>query len=379
VALWFTEAHTPDVRLCIRAERQIFSAESRYQRIEIFQSPQFGRFLTLDGLVMLTERDGFIYHEMMTHPAFAVRPDIRHVLVVGGGDGWAVHELIRYNGVERIDVVELDEMVVHAARGHLMHAASAFDDSRVRLFIQDGVAFVRRCRGEYDLIVVDSTGPVGPGEGLFTREFLGCCFSALKEDGILLSQMGSPYYEKSMDFVARTFSRAKKCFPIVRAYQAHVPTYPSGYWLFGFLSKKYDPVRDLQAGRWQSIGIKTRYYNTPLHLGAFALPSYINARLGIAPDMPRGEGFAPTQAKRSEKFTTPRDEEATPAQEVPDEVFSPCEKQNDGISQKRNEQGESTAPPEQNRGEDFVPPSDEQEEDFAPTQDEQGEDHVPPL
>ena len=278
--MWFSEAHAPGARLCVRVERQIYSAESRYQRIDIFQTPEFGRVLALDGRIMLTEKDAFIYHEMMTHPAFAVSPRIRDVLVVGGGDGGALGEILRYESVSRVDVAEIDDMVVHAARGYLPKLASSFDDKRARLFIQDGVAFVRRHQGEYDLIVVDSTGPEGPGEGLFTREFFGCCSRALREDGIVLIQLGGAFYEQSLSAVARAFSRAGKCFPVTHLYQAHVPTYPSGSWLFGFFSKGPDPIRDLKAKKWQALGIKTRYYNTALHRGAFALPTYIAQRLG---------------------------------------------------------------------------------------------------
>ncbi|NMA37290.1 MAG: polyamine aminopropyltransferase, partial [Papillibacter sp.] len=190
--LWFTENHTTNVRLSIRTDRQLYSAQSSFQRIDIFQSVEFGRFLTLDGYMMLTEKDEFIYHEMITHVPLAVHPDAKNILVIGGGDGGAVRELCRYRTVKAIDLVEIDPLVVEASREHLPFTACSLDDPRVTIYYEDGVKFVRRKKAAYDLIIVDSTDPFGPGEGLFTREFYGSCYMALKEDGIMVNQHESP-------------------------------------------------------------------------------------------------------------------------------------------------------------------------------------------
>lgn len=278
--LWYTEEHTPAVRFSIKVREQLFSKKSPFQQIDIFDSVEFGRFLTLDGLMMLTEYDEFIYHDMITHVPMATNPEIKRVLVIGGGDGGTVRELTRYSAIERIDMVDIDEMVVSACREHLQITSCKLDDPRVSLYFEDGLKFVRRCEDAYDLVIVDSTDPFGPGEGLFTREFYGNCFKALSPGGILVNQHENPYYESYSTSMRRAHLRIRELFPICRVYQAHIPTYPSGHWLFGFASKRPDPIRDLDAAAWNSLGIKTRYYNTDIHTGAFMLPNYVRESLG---------------------------------------------------------------------------------------------------
>ncbi|HNX13973.1 MAG TPA: polyamine aminopropyltransferase [Oscillospiraceae bacterium] len=277
--LWYSEYHAPTVRFSIKVNSQLYHEKSDYQAISVFDSAEFGRFLTLDGIMMLTERDEFIYHEMITHPEIAVNPEIKNVLVIGAGDGGVARELIKYKQIEQIDVVEIDERVVEVCKQYLQKTASGFDDSRVQLHFQDGLKFVRRKENAYDLIIVDSTDPFGPGEVLFTKEFYGSCFNALTENGILVNQHESSFYKGD----AKEMQAAHRCnaqiFPVSRLYQAHIPTYPSGHWLFGFSSKGLDPIKDFKPDYWNSFGITTHYYNTPLHLGAFALPNYIKELL----------------------------------------------------------------------------------------------------
>ena len=191
---WFSEQQTPNVKLSIRVDRQLYSGRSEFQRIDVFDSPEFGRFLTLDGYMMLTEKDEFIYHEMITHVPMAVHPHVRKALVIGAGDGGVVRELTRYPEIEQIDLVEIDQLVVEVCKKYLPQTACRFDDPRVQIHYEDGLKFVRTCEDEYDLIIVDSTDPFGPGEGLFTREFYGNCYKALKEDGIMVNQHESPFY-----------------------------------------------------------------------------------------------------------------------------------------------------------------------------------------
>lgn len=276
--LWFTEEHSENVRFSIRVDRQLYSAQSPYQRIDIMESDEFGRFFTLDGFMMLTEKDEFIYHEMIVHVPMAANPGIRKVLVIGGGDGGAVRELARYKTIEKIDMVEIDRMVVDACREYLPQTACRLDDPRVTLYYEDGLRFVRSRENEYDLIIVDSTDPFGPGEGLFTKEFYGNCCKALTENGILVNQHESPYYEKDAKAMKRAHRRIEEFFPVCRVYQAHIPTYPSGHWLFGFASKKFDPLQ-FDGAAWDRLGLETRYYNTELHRGSFALPNYVRALL----------------------------------------------------------------------------------------------------
>ena len=273
--LTFTEKHTAHVGLSIDIDKQLYSAQSEFQRIDVFESHEFGRILTLDGFLMLTEKDEFIYHEMITHVPMAVHPHARNVLIIGGGDGGAVRELCQYDTIERIDLVEIDRDVVNVCREFFPAVSGSLSDARVHLHFEDGLKFVRRCNGLYDVIIVDSTDPFGPGEGLFTKEFYGNCFKALKEDGILVNQHESPFYPDDAAAVRRIHKQIVLSFPLSRLYQAHIPTYPSGHWLFGFSSKQYHPVQQLDAERWEERGIKTRYYNTNLHKAAFALPTYV--------------------------------------------------------------------------------------------------------
>ena len=272
---WYTEQHTPDVRFSIRVNRQLYSGQSEFQRIDVFESPEFGRFLTLDGYMMLTEKDEFIYHEMIAHVPMCVHPEAENILVIGGGDGGTVRELLRYPSIRHIDLVEIDKMVVDVCREYLPSTASCLSDERVHIHYEDGLRFVRKPIDTYDLIIVDSTDPFGPGEGLFTKEFYGNCFKALKEDGIMINQHESPFYEQDSYAMQRMHQRIVHSFPFSRVYQVHIPTYPSGHWLFGFSSKNRRPVDGVDFAHWKSLGIKTRYYNTQLHAAAFALPNYV--------------------------------------------------------------------------------------------------------
>jgi spermidine synthase len=277
--LWYTEEHTPNVRFSIKIKEQVLSVKSPFQQIDVFDSEEFGRFFTLDGAIMLTQHDEFIYHEMIAHVPMASCPAVRGVLVIGGGDGGTVREIARYRDVERIDLVDIDKMVVDVCREHLPFTARGLDDDRVRLHFEDGLKYIRRFTDFYDLIIVDSTDPFGPGEGLFTSEFYGSCFKALTERGILVNQHENPYYGYYSHAMRRAHARIKEFFPICRVYQAHIPTYPSGHWLFGFASKKTDPVADMDAAAWNALGIETRYYNTDLHIGSFMLPNYVKKQL----------------------------------------------------------------------------------------------------
>ena len=276
---WFSEMHTPNVKLSIRVDKQVYSGRSEFQRIDVFDSPEFGRFLVLDGYMMLTEKDEFIYHEMITHVPLAVHPHAKDILVIGGGDGGVIRELVKYGDIEHIDLVEIDEEVTRVCREYLPFTACAFDDPRVSLHFEDGLKLVRTKKDAYDLIIVDSTDPFGPGEGLFTREFYGNCYKALREDGIMVNQHESPFYAEDAIACQRAHKRIVESFPKAKVYQAHIPSYPSGHWLFGFASKKYHPLRDLDEKKWNARGIKCKYYTTTLHKGAFYIPAYVEELL----------------------------------------------------------------------------------------------------
>lgn len=273
--MWFSDEHTDNVKLSIRVEQQLFSAQSEFQRIDVLASKEFGRILVADGDLMLTEKDEFIYHEMITHVPMAVHPHVEKVLVIGGGDGGIVRELVKYDTIGSIDVVEADPLLIEVCRKYFPQMACALNDPRVEIFNEDGLRFVRAKADEYDLIIIDSPNPFGPGEGLFTKEFYGNCFNALHRDGVMINQHESPFYKEEAFQCQRMHKRIIESFPISRIYQAHIPSYPSGHWLFGFASKKYHPVDDMDATTWMLRGISTRYYLPRLHQGVFALPAYV--------------------------------------------------------------------------------------------------------
>lgn len=273
--LWYTENHTENARFSVKVKEQLYSQKSEFQSVDVFDTYEYGKILTIDGLVMVTQRDEFIYHDMIVHVSMATNPNIKSVLVIGGGDGGTVRELTRYKSIEKIHMVEIDKLVVDASKEYLEFTASKLDDPRVSLYFEDGVKFVEGKKGEYDLVIVDSTDPIGPGEGLFSKEFYENCFNALSEQGILINQKESPFYEVNAREMVRADQKIKEIFPLAMTYQYCIPTYPSGLWLFGFASKGLHPINNLDADKWNNLGIKTKYYNTDIHVGSFALPTYV--------------------------------------------------------------------------------------------------------
>ena len=259
--LWYSEFHTGNVKLSVRINRQLFSGESEFQRIDVFESEEFGRFVALDGEIVFSDKDEFIYDEMVTHVPMTVHPNVKNVLIIGGGDGGVARELIHYPQIESIDVVESDKMFVDVCAEMFPDIAQGLKDERVNIYYEDGLRFLRNKKARYDLIINDSTDPLGHTEGLFTKEFYGSCYKALRDDGIMVYQHGSPFYDED----------EVEC----RVYQAHIPTCPSGYWLFGFASKKYHPLEDFRPERFDNLNIETWYYTTNLHRGAFMLPKYV--------------------------------------------------------------------------------------------------------
>ena len=272
---WFSEFHTGNVKLSVRVNKQLFAGESEYQRIDVFESPEFGKFVALDGEIVFSDADEFVYDEMVTHVPMAVHPHVKNVLIIGGGDGGVAKELIRYPDIETIDVVEVDKMFVDVCRDIFPEVAAGMNDPRVNIHYEDGLRFLRSKRSQYDLIINDSTDQFGHTEGLFTKEFYGSCYKALREDGIMVYQHGSPFYDEDEQACRDMHRKVYRSFPISRVYQAHIPTCPSGYWLFGFASKKYHPLTDLDPERWNKRHLKTWYYTTNLHTGAFMLPKYV--------------------------------------------------------------------------------------------------------
>ena len=284
---WFSDMHTANVKISIRISKQLFSGSSEFQRIDVFDSPEFGKFLTSDGNIIFSEKDEFTYDEMIVHVPMAIHPKVQRVLVLGGGDGGVARELCHYDEIKVIDVVEPDSMFVEVCKQYFPDNAVGLEDDRVHIYYQDGLKYLRKCEDMYDLIINDATEPLGHEAGLFTKEFYGSCYKALHDDGIMVYQHGSPFYDEDEESCRAMHRKAFRVFPINRVYQAHIPTCPAGYWLFGFASKKYHPLKDFNPDRWDERGIKTWYYTTHLHKGAFMLPKYVEDLLQEEEDMSR--------------------------------------------------------------------------------------------
>ncbi|MBN7772358.1 polyamine aminopropyltransferase [Clostridium aminobutyricum] len=283
--IWFNEHHvTGSVKLGLNIQEILHIEKTPFQELQIYRNETFGVFMTLDGFLQVTEKDEFVYHDMISHPALAVNPTIKNVLIIGGGDGGSAREIARYNHIEKIDMVEIDGAVVEACKKYLPSTASVYTtEPRLNLIIGDGVQFVAEAADcTYDLILVDSTDPAGPGEGLFTIAFYENCYRILKEDGILINQHECAFHDLDAIQMQKAHSKIKKVFPIARVYGFNIPTYSTGYWYFGFASKKYDPIKDLKTEQWENLGLKTKYYNTDIHIGAFALPTYVKEILSKA-------------------------------------------------------------------------------------------------
>lgn len=280
----FTEQWGGASGLTFGVQRVLMDQESDYQRVQVFETDHFGRLMLLDGLVMLTERDEFVYHEMLSHPAMCLLPDPRRVLVIGGGDGGTVRELLRHESLERVDLVEIDGLVVEASKAYFPHVASAFDHPRLNLCIEDGIAFVKNAEaGTYDLVLVDSTDPVGFAEGLFGEDFYRDCVRILTPEGVLASQTESPFDPAFRDDIRRAQSFLGGLFGHVATYLASIPTYPMGLWSFTMASKTLHPVRDFDAARAAErlapFADELRYYHADLHRAVFTLPAFVQKML----------------------------------------------------------------------------------------------------
>jgi spermidine synthase len=251
----------------------LYSKKSPFQKVEVVETLGHGRMLLNDDLVMITERDEFVYHDMITHVPLFVHPKPKKVLVIGGGDGGTAREVLRHTDVEKCDMVEIDGLVVEACREFIPQTACGMNDNpRFQLFIDDGVKFVKETKNKYDVIIVDSTDPIGPAQPLFGVEFYRDIYNCLSDDGIVVSQGESPFY--NTDTQASMSKILNGLFTVVQYYNFTNLTYPGGYWSFSFASKKLHPVRDFKPARVTDSGLKFKYYNQNIHTGAFQLPSF---------------------------------------------------------------------------------------------------------
>ncbi|MCL4187407.1 MAG: polyamine aminopropyltransferase [Rhodobacteraceae bacterium] len=275
---WLREALHPDWAQAFRIDRLVHDSRTGHQRLRLIENARFGRVLTLDDVVQVTTGDEFIYHEMMAHVPVLAHGAARRVLIVGGGDGGLAREVLRHRGVEQVTMVEIDRAVVDFAREHLPTvSAGAFDDPRLELVIDDGAAFVGRDGPAFDVILVDSTDPVGPGEALFTDSFYGRAKRRLAPGGILVTQNGVPFLQP--DELAATMRAFAALFADAACYLITVPTYAGGPMALGWGTDgpaRSVPLEVLEA-RFAAAGLATRCYTPELHRAAFALPAYVRA------------------------------------------------------------------------------------------------------
>ncbi|REL35079.1 polyamine aminopropyltransferase [Thalassotalea euphylliae] len=279
--LWVEEKFEDFLGLKFKVEKVLFSGKSEFQTVDVVETKGHGKMLLNDGLIMVTERDEFAYHDMITHVPLFVHPNPKNVLVIGGGDGGTAREVIRHPGVEKCTMVEIDGMVVDACKAHIPQTASALDDPRINLIIGDGVKFVaehsHQDRDKFDVIIVDSTDPIGPAQPLFGEAFYQDVFNCLTDDGIVVSQGESSWY--AMDIQQSLLKVLNAVFPSSYLYSFSNLTYPGGLWSFTFASKKYHPVNDFNPARVADSSLDFDYYNAALHSAAFALPSFVQKGL----------------------------------------------------------------------------------------------------
>lgn len=271
--LWFTEYQTPAIGFSCKSTHTLRTEKTAFQDLAVIETEQFGRMLLLDGMVMTTEKDEFIYHEMISLVACNAHPHPENVLIIGGGDGGTLREVVGHPAVKQGTLVEIDERVVQASRDFFPSISCALEDPKSKVLIEDGIKYVQDNENSYDIVIVDSTDPVGPAIELFSKSFYANVFKLLKDDGMLVVQSDSPYYRP--DVVQMAFNGIKDLFPLTKLYLANIPTYPSGLWSFTIGSKKYDPEQ-----AYHNYQEGCRYYSNKLHQAAFQLPVLVKQIIG---------------------------------------------------------------------------------------------------
>ncbi|MGF1672018.1 MAG: polyamine aminopropyltransferase [Balneolaceae bacterium] len=277
MSLQFNEFYNKQTGLTIGINRLLYSQQSEYQLTEVYETDTWGNLMTIDGMVMLSEKDEFVYHEMISHVALFCHPGPKRVLIIGGGDGGTAREVMKHPSVVTVDMVEIDKNVVEASKLHFPGVGD-FDNPKLRVLYEDGIAFVKNVTDPYDVIIIDGSDPVGPAEGLFKKEFYSSCFNALSDDGIITSQTESPWVESYYASMQRVFRSLDELFPVSAMYLCYIPLYPAGMWSMAYASKKYEPCSDAVKQRTENSTFlnSLRYYNADVHNASFALPNFVS-------------------------------------------------------------------------------------------------------
>ncbi len=279
MGFWYDETFDDHTRLGLRVEKTLFSGQSPYQKVEVIETVGFGRVLVIDGVFMTSEYDEFLYHEMLVHPALTTAPGIERVLVIGGGDGGTVREVLRHPEVRDCVMIEIDEMVVEASKAHLPGIGTAWDDPRLDVRFIDGIEYVKQSGDpKYDVVLLDGTDPVGPGAVLFDESFYEGCKRMLAPGGVMALQSESPLL--MMDIFVETQRKLRALFSEVHPYMGPVPLYGTGTWSWTWCSDTGEPLRP-QPERQASIVEGSKAYNEELHPALFALPNYVKRALKL--------------------------------------------------------------------------------------------------
>lgn len=272
--LWLTEDERENLKIDYRIKEIIYEEQSPFQHVMILDSYAFGRMLVLDGIVQTTSIDGHIYNEMISHVPLCIHPEPRRVLIIGGGDCGVAREACKYDSIERIDMVEIDQLVVEVCKEHLPEVSGRLSDPRVQFFFADGVDFARNQEDEYDVIIVDSSDPIGPAQVLFEKSFYQSLNKALKKDGLMVCQSQSPIFHSEV--MQQTHQRISEIFEQVKMYTAVVPTYPGGLWSFTIGSKRYINPNTARLSKKDLF-----YVNESIIERCFALPQFLLYQLSI--------------------------------------------------------------------------------------------------
>ncbi|AIF44702.1 spermidine synthase [Virgibacillus sp. SK37] len=270
MSMWFTEKQTANFGITAKVNKTLAALQTDYQDLKMVETVEWGNMLLLDDMVMTTEKDEFVYHEMVAHVPLFTHPSPKHVLVVGGGDGGVIREVLRHPSVQKATLVDIDGEVIHYSKKYLPTIAGALDDERVEVKVDDGFMFIANSEKAFDVILVDSTEPVGPAVNLFTQGFYAGIHKALKDDGIFVAQTDNPWFKA--DLIHQVYHDVKEIFPVTRLYTANIPTYPSGLWTFTIGSKIHDPLKVKQE-RFHEVD--TKYYTPEIHFASFALPKFV--------------------------------------------------------------------------------------------------------
>ena len=268
MSLWFTEKQTDAFGITMKVKQTLETKQTDFQKLDMVETEEWGNMLLLDDMVMTSERDEFVYHEMISHVPLFTHPNPKHVLVVGGGDGGVIREVLKHPSVEKAVLAEIDGDVIESSKKFLPSIAGMLEDPRVEVKVGDGFMHIAESEDMYDVILVDSTEPVGPAVNLFTKGFYAGISKALKEDGIFVAQSDNPWFKA--DLIQTVHRDVKEIFPITKLYTANIPTYPSGLWTFTLGSKTYNPLENQRTAE-----IDTKYYTKDLHGASFVLPKFV--------------------------------------------------------------------------------------------------------